>query len=87
MRTPTIAGLVAFGLSLAGCVTAPDPPAPPAFAEAVDRLQRRLAEREEAKPVTQAKPVAERKAAAPAPAPRPEKKSKPVNDVPVNPLD
>ena len=41
----------------------------------------------EAKPVTQTKPVAELKAAAPATAPRPEKKSKPVNDVPVNPLD
>ena len=38
-----------------------------------------------AKPVTQTKPVAELKAAAPAT--RPEKKSKPVNDVPVNPLD
>ncbi len=40
----------------------------------------------DAKPV-QTKPVAELKAAAPATPPRPEKKSKPVNDVPVNPLD
>ncbi|HEY3720358.1 MAG TPA: hypothetical protein VGL41_09485 [Roseiarcus sp.] len=41
----------------------------------------------EAKPVPETKPVAEVKATAPATAPRTEKKSKAVNDVPVNPLD